>query len=459
MNTAMPLAPIYFDISDIVRHSLVHQRVAGIPRVQLRLIGQLVSKHGTDCIKGIAYIDASAGWREIDLSFLIYAMEFEPDQMLLACGIQAPGGRPHKRDIKTKLKGLEHNKLRRAVKKLSLYAQVYLMPWRIEQLGFKVYRWKCQHPISFKPITDLPAHCTYAILGSSWSTPEAESRARSHRARGGQVTQMAYDLIPITHPQYHHQGFIDDFTRWLRRAHEYSTQFLCISENTAKDLKNFLGRDADKVDIRVTALPHEFAGCARNSKALSKRPDIASLVIEDFVLCVGTLEIRKNGLGLLNAWKIVTETLGDQAPTLVFAGGRGWKLADFDRMLTDTHHLNGKVRIIDGPSDEDLVALYSHCLFTIYPSLYEGWGLPVGEGAWFGKYGVVSSTSSMPEVCGDLMDYVDPENPKDIAEKALRPIRDRAYLAHRHEQVRSAPLRTWSDTADQVFESLRSKMA
>ncbi|HRH18770.1 MAG TPA: glycosyltransferase family 1 protein [Aquabacterium sp.] len=458
MNTAMPTDPIYFDISDIIRHAQAHHRVSGIQRVQLRLIGQLVAKHGARCIRGIAFVNASAGWREIDLSFLIDAIEFEPDQMLLACGIQSPGGRPHKSDIKKMLKAHEHNKLLRAARKVSLYTQMFLMPERMEQLGFKVYRWKCKHPISFKPIADIPTQCTYAILGSNWSIPETEARARSHRARGGQVAQMVYDLIPITHTQFHHQGLIDDFSQWLRRAHEYSTQFLCISQNTATDLRNFLGHDAHQIDIRVTALPHEFAGYARNSQALSKRPDIAALMGQDFVLCVGTLEIRKNGVGLLKAWKIVTETLGDQAPTLVFAGGRGWKLEAFDQLLAATGHLNGKVQIIDSPSDQDLVALYSHCLFTIYPSLYEGWGLPVGEGAWFGKYGVVSATSSLPEVCGDLMDYVDPENPQDIAQKALRPIQDRAYLARRHEQVRSAPLRTWRDTADQVFESLRSKM-
>lgn len=99
-DTAMPIESTYFDISDIVRHAQAHQRVAGIPRVQLRLIGQLVSKHGARHIRGIAFVNAEAGWREIDLSFLTGAIEFEADQMLLACGIQSPNGKPHKSDIK-----------------------------------------------------------------------------------------------------------------------------------------------------------------------------------------------------------------------------------------------------------------------------------------------------------------------------------------------------------------------
>ena len=68
------------------------------------------------------------------------------------------------------------------------------------------------------------------------------------------------------------------------------------------------------------------------------------------------------------------------------------------------------VTVIPQATDADLAVLYQNCLFFVYPSLVEGWGLPVGEAAWFGKYSVVSSSSSLPEVCGDLVDYVAPEN-------------------------------------------------
>ena len=59
------------------------------------------------------------------------------------------------------------------------------------------------------------------------------------------------------------------------------------------------------------------------------------------------------------------------------------------------------MRIVDSPSDRELAYLYQRCLFAAYPSLYEGWGLPVGEAAWFGKYVISSNATSLPEVCGD----------------------------------------------------------
>jgi glycosyltransferase involved in cell wall biosynthesis len=95
-------------------------------------------------------------------------------------------------------------------------------------------------------------------------------------------------------------------------------------------------------------------------------------------------------------------------------------------------------------------------LFTAYPSQYEGWGLPVGEAAWFGKFCVASHVTSIPEVCGDLIDYVDPSNMGSIKAAVKRVLVDRDYLRERERAIASAELRTWSRVADEIYQSILS---
>jgi glycosyltransferase involved in cell wall biosynthesis len=187
----------------------------------------------------------------------------------------------------------------------------------------------------------------------------------------------------------------------------------------------------------------------------SAKPDVPAplsfLSDTRFVLCVGTIEHRKNGVALLEAWRKLIEELGDQVPLLVFAGKYGTGGAEFQAYLTQHGELSRYVDVIHAPSDSDLAWLYQSCLFTTLPSLIEGWGLPVGESAWFDKFCVASHATSIPEVCGDLMDYVDPNDVESIRAGLRRPITDPAYLRQREIGIVQAPLRRWFDVAEDIY--------
>jgi hypothetical protein len=112
------------------------------------------------------------------------------------------------------------------------------------------------------------------------------------------------------------------------------------------------------------------------------------------------------------------------------------------------------VRVTGHPTDQVLAWLYRHCLFSAYPSHVEGWGLPIGESAWFGNVCVTSRTSSVPEVCGELMDYVDPADIDEVTRVVRRLIIDRDYLARRKAGIGQAVLRRWSDVANDLWNCL-----
>ena len=122
-----------------------------------------------------------------------------------------------------------------------------------------------------------------------------------------------------------------------------------------------------------------------------------------FVLFVATIEGRKNHQLMLDIWRRMVVD-GDDPPSLVCVGRVGWRTQTFLAELVETNYLDGKIVLLEEISDEHLKLLYSRCLFTVCPSLYEGWGLPVGESLAAGKICVCSDRASLPEVAGEFGD-------------------------------------------------------
>jgi glycosyltransferase involved in cell wall biosynthesis len=139
-----------------------------------------------------------------------------------------------------------------------------------------------------------------------------------------------------------------------------------------------------------------------------------------YVLMVSTIEARKNHALLFRVWRrLLDEMPAERVPTLVFAGKVGWLVADLMQQLRNAHYLDGKLVLIEDPQDGELERLYAGCLFTVFPSFYEGWGLPVTESLSFGRPCIISNASALPEAGGTLARYFDPEN----GSEALRVIR------------------------------------
>nr|WP_253285472.1 glycosyltransferase [Ruegeria sp. HKCCD6604] len=177
------------------------------------------------------------------------------------------------------------------------------------------------------------------------------------------------------------------------------------------------------------------------------------VVANPFVLCVGTIEARKNAWRIAMAWKALLDQGYVNLPKLVFAGRRGWLRQDFEDLLEATGNVYGYVRVIDGPSDEELDMLYSHCQFSIMASLYEGWGLPVGEALAYGKTAVVANNSSLPEVGEDLVEYCDATEVSSIAE-AVKRLMDDDHRAALEAKITAANLRDWADVARDLHAAI-----
>ncbi len=438
------MADIYFDITDLIAYASVHATVSGIQRVEARLLATLAqAPHAENC--WCVSIDPSGRgcvrWR---LSDILTDDEHDDAQILsrLAEGI---GRRSRRHAVRRQLNQRGLRGWKRAFGRLAIHSRLLLE------------RSESATTIPGEHLSSLPAEATLVMLGAGWNHFGIADFIAAHARAGGRVVQCVYDLIPIVRPEYFEDKLVTAFFLHLSRAVECVSEFICISHHTREDLERFLRDRGRHIPCTVVPLAHEFHGFLRNTRGC--QPHDENLCTfgspdREFLLCVGTLEIRKNGTALLKAWLHLRAQLGEATPHLVFCGRRGWKATPFFDLLGSHDWLKTRVHVVSDATDHDIAYLHERSLCSIYPSLYEGWGLPVGEAAWFGRTCITSSNSSLPEVCGLLADYVDPESPYDIAQKVLRTVVDRDRLRHRERLLASARLRTWLDVASELHEVL-----
>jgi glycosyltransferase involved in cell wall biosynthesis len=444
---------LYFDVTDIVQYCSGHRRVSGIQRVQVKVIGALAAKHGDGVVQGIFFDRRVGGMVSFPASQVLCEAEFDSRLFLYRLGLLSQQRFPAKSDVKTKLRQFERKKIRRGIEKAKIYAAAYFVPHKLAEMGLELYRPPENiKRVQLRKVVQLDPTDRLVFLGSNWSFPELVDFGSRHKASGGVVTQMIYDLIPSVCPQYCLASVVETFNGFLETMGEYSTRYLSISESTKLDLLNYLDGSGASNPVNVVPLAHQFDGYDRNESSTEPSDSwLPQRVGDDFILCVGTIEIRKNGIALLDAWVKLNGVLQGRVPKLVFAGKYGWKIDDFQNKLNSSELLRKSVVIVDSPTDQDLAYLYQRCRFTVYPSHYEGWGLPVGEAAWFGRFTITSSTSSMPEVCGSLVDYVDPDNVQEIVAKVAHYVRNPSEVRDRELAIQAAPMRTWEDVADDIF--------
>lgn len=301
------------------------------------------------------------------------------------------------------------------------------------------------------------------LLDAAWQSSHT-NKINKIASMGVNILTMVHDLIPLKMTGYTDPSIPSAYVNWLLSSHTYTTAYLSVSESTQKDLRQFLDAIEINKEIYVVPLVQGFDHAQRKNPALGTltekipadvyasfheviniEPSMRMYESTPFILCVGTLEIRKNPMRLFQAWKQLIEKSAGDIPKLVFAGRMGWLIDDFKRALEASGNLHGYIDIIEQPSDEELSFLYRNCLFTIMPSLYEGWGLPVGEALSFGKTAVVSNTSSLPEVGKDLVEYCDPTSIVSISDAVWKLVSVPERRIDLESRITKATLRGWQD--------------
>ncbi len=269
-----------------------------------------------------------------------------------------------------------------------------------------------------------------------------------------------YDIIPVLHPEYFWQDFDRDFKKILAAIRVEEDWVITISRSSRDDICNHLGMDPERVFIAYPAASPALYHTGTDPETVQAVLARYNIPAPGYFLSLATLEYRKNLQTTIAAFRKLLAEPGQAERRLVLVGTRGWKI---DRLLDevlDDPALRDRVIITGYVADEDLAALYSGGLAFVYPSLYEGFGLPPLEAMQCGLPVITSDTSSLPEVVGEAGIMVDPGDSDALAGAMLR-VGDDSGLRHRMRErgLARAARFSWSRCARQTAAAYRAAAA
>jgi glycosyltransferase involved in cell wall biosynthesis len=207
--------------------------------------------------------------------------------------------------------------------------------------------------------------------------------------------------------------------------------------------------------IRVIYPCSRFADASAEGKRPKALDDVPA---GGYWLNVGTIEPRKNQRRLAEAYARY-RALGGAPMRLVLAGGKGWLMEDFQNHLSELG-IDAQVVMTGYVSDDELIWLYRNCYANLYPSLFEGFGLPVLEGMQFGAPTLTSNSTSIPEVVGEAAILLAPEDTEGWADAMLRLAGNRGERdALRVAAQKQAARFSWQDSARQLLQLYEEAVA
>ncbi len=296
-------------------------------------------------------------------------------------------------------------------------------------------------------LADLAAGDIFLDIDSAWNEPlDRGSLYRFLKGSGVVLVTLHYDAIPALFPEHCHPDTVVRFAQHLADQLQYSDTVLAISQRVDRDLKGLarrlLGRSITSMVIPLGA---DFAAAPPLSEA-EFRTAFPKLHGLRYMLGVGTIEPRKNHGLLLDAF----DRLKAPDAALVIVGRRGW-MADEVIARLEAHPAYGK-RLFwhEGLEDNALRALYARAFVSVFPSSYEGYGLPAAEALRQGTATVCSDAGALPEATGGHAELFSRGDAEALFAILDRLYGDSAYHKRLRDMAASYVAPTWGDATARV---------
>jgi glycosyltransferase involved in cell wall biosynthesis len=265
------------------------------------------------------------------------------------------------------------------------------------------------------------------------------------------VVVSVHDVSFLEHPEYFTRDRAWQLQFTVRRTVARAAKILTGSEfSRASILKVYGDLDEDKVVVVPNAAAPEFRPISREAAAAAVREQFQ--VTAPFVLSVGDLQPRKNQIGMIRAFARMVKAYPQLKQNLVLAGKETWFADQVHRAARDSG-VSDRIQFCGFVSDNDLLHLYNACDLFIFPSFYEGFGLPALEAMACGRAVVCSHTSSLPEVVDGAAILFDPYALDEIARAMADLLLDGALRARMERLgLQRAAHFSWQKTARRTIE-------
>lgn len=241
-----------------------------------------------------------------------------------------------------------------------------------------------------------------------------------HPPRLARLSSMVHDPTPLTLPECHTSSNIRYFERFVEKTMPKLDAIVTPSYAVKRDLVRYCAASEERITVIPHGVDEDFFEATPAQREVARQTyDLP----DRYILFVGSVEPRKNLLRLLEAYDLLPEKLRAQHP-LLLVGPPGWNNEEIQKRLSKARH----VRVVGFVRRELLPAVYESCSLFAFPSLYEGFGMPVLEAMAAGAPVMTSKRSALPEVVGQTGLLVHPKKPEEMAE-AMRSVLEDSHNA------------------------------
>lgn len=263
-------------------------------------------------------------------------------------------------------------------------------------------------------------------------------------AKGFSRILTMHDILPVLHPEWFLEN--DSFSTILASIDRDRDWIVCVSENTRRDFLEWSAMDPQRVFTCHPGVSSDFRPVPSSPERDRRLSDLG--IRGPFVLCVATLEPRKNLANLLDAWQLLRLDGHGEGVRLVLVGARGWKTDALQEALDRAGKFRDEILLTGFVPDGMLPDLYSACTVFCFPSLYEGFGSPPLEAMACGALVHCVRNSAIPEVVGEAGVWSETGSPDDLADGLRRALEIASSVSGAKERsVLQASKFSWKDCA------------
>jgi glycosyltransferase involved in cell wall biosynthesis len=283
------------------------------------------------------------------------------------------------------------------------------------------------------------------LLGEQWLFPNCiASIQRIKVLKNIKIVSMLYDFVPFIMPEFYWPNFPENYEKIIKDIVSITDCFLFISEHTKKDFIKFFPEKVFKDRLYTIRLGDNINISKKSIKSKKK----------NYILTVSTIQPRKNHMLLLYIWKRLIEDFGyENTPILKIIGKKGWNMDSFFYYIENSPILKEKIQIIESVTEIELDRFYKESIFTVYPSFYEGWGLPICESLSYGKLCLSSSTSSMKEAGGNLFKYFSPYSTDELYNLIVKYYFNSEELENEEKKIeKNYKSYSWLETSKELLD-------
>jgi glycosyltransferase involved in cell wall biosynthesis len=248
-------------------------------------------------------------------------------------------------------------------------------------------------------------------------------------------------------------GFVERFARYADFLVNDVDLVIAISRQTKKDILDYAREQGgSRADVQTITLGHNLG-----TPAPASRPQaLADLEPKKFVLSVSTIQSRKNFELIYHLWRRLCEERLPNLPKLVIAGRAGFGSADLLWQIAHDPVVRDRVTVRHDIPDTALSWLYRECAFTLYPSFYEGFGLPVAESLARGKFCIASNAPALMEASQGLARHIDPLDFAAWRDAVVELVRSPEKVAEFERRIRNQYRAvTWQESARRLADLLQ----